>query len=212
MTPCSADLMNMSEGQKLCIEVADSHIIKCSTKGWLKSQAFSITKFAYHDHVAVIKDSGITLHFNPHAAAVTLTPLSRGNNLVADIRVRQQQHHSEEHYAVPSAHQRDHTNNKKRLSLELLLIRLGHRKCHTLLAASKHNLWKDVTVCMPPKAGCLSCGISTIQSTACNKEQHMGSAAPGEYVFMDLLHPITTTGLTLNTSYKLYLILLDTFS
>jgi hypothetical protein len=31
MTPCSADLMNMVEGQNLGVEVADSHNIKCLT-------------------------------------------------------------------------------------------------------------------------------------------------------------------------------------
>jgi hypothetical protein len=33
MTPCSADLINVVEGQNLGVEVADGHIIKCSTTG-----------------------------------------------------------------------------------------------------------------------------------------------------------------------------------
>jgi transposase InsO family protein len=237
MTPRSADLINVVEGQNLGVEVADGHIIKCSTTGdvpikmqdddgeeftatlkdimyvpGLSRRLFSITKFARHGHMAVIKDNGITLYFEPNSTAVTLSALAGGNNLAADIRVHQQNAISGEFHATPSARQRDHTNNKKRLSLELLHNRLGHRKCRTLLAAGEHNLWADVTVRMSPESGCLSCGISTIRATARNKEQHTGASAPGEYVFMDILHPITATGLTPNTSYAFYLILVDTFS
>jgi hypothetical protein len=153
----------------------------------LSCRLFAITQFANHDQVAVIKDNGIILYFEPHVAAVTLTPLYGGNNLASDIRVHKQQHECKEYHAVPSAHQRDHSTNKKRLSLELLHNRLGHRKCRTLLAARKHNLWEDATVHnMSPETGCLSFGVSTIWSTAHNKEPHTGAAIPGEYVFMCL--------------------------
>jgi hypothetical protein len=67
----------------------------------LSCRLFSITKFAHHGHVAVTKDNVITLYFEPHAAAVTLTSLSGGNNLAADdIRVHQQILPSEEYHAV----------------------------------------------------------------------------------------------------------------
>jgi hypothetical protein len=113
MTPRSADLINVVEGQNLGVGVADGHIIKCSTTGdvlikmlddngdeftatlkdvmyvpGLSRRLFSITKFARHGHVAVIKDNGIILYFEPHTAAVTLTHFSGGNNLAADIRVQ----------------------------------------------------------------------------------------------------------------------------
>lgn len=219
------------------VEVADGHIIKCSKTGdvlikmqdddgneitatlkdvmyvsGLSRRFFSITKFARHGHIVVIKNNGITLHFEPNAGLVTLTNPSSRDNLAADIRVHKQTRQIDEHHPIPSARQRDHTNNKKRLSLELLHKRLGHRKCRTLLAASEHNLWEDVTVRMSPETGCLSCGISTIRSTGRNKEPHTGATAPGEYVFMDILHPVIVTGLTPNTSYAFYLLLVDAFS
>jgi hypothetical protein len=65
---------------------------------------------------------------------------------------------------------------------------------------------------MSPETGCLSCGISMIRSSARNKEPHTGASGPGKYVFMDILHPITASGLTPNTSYAFYLILVDAFS
>jgi hypothetical protein len=233
MTPRLADLFNVVEGHNLGVEVADGHIIKCSPTGnilmkmldddgdefaatlqdvmyvpGLSRHLFSIKKFAHHRHVAVIMDNGIILHFEPHAATVTLTQLSGGHNLAADIRVHHQQHDTDDYHMVPSARQRDHTTStaKKRISLELLHTRLGHRKCRTLLAASEHNLWEDATVRMSPETGCLSCGISTIRSTARNKEPHTGARSPGEYVFRDIIHPTTVSGLTPNTSYAFYLL------
>jgi transposase InsO family protein len=50
------------------------------------------------------------------------------------------------------------------------------------------------------------------QATARNKEPHTGATVSGEYVFVDILHPSTAIGLTPNTSYTFYLILVDAFS
>jgi hypothetical protein len=72
------------------------------------------------------------------------------------------------------------------VSLKLLHNRLGHRKCHTLLATNKHDLWNDTIICMSSDNGCLSCGITTIKSTARNKEPHTAASHPGEYVFLDI--------------------------
>ncbi len=63
-------------------------------------------------------------------------------------------------------------------------------------SASKHQLWQDVAVRMSPEVGCLSCGISTINATARNKEPHTGASRPGEHIFLDILHPLVTAGLT----------------
>lgn len=167
-----------------------------------------LSQWPHHGHIIVIKNNGILLCFALDQTSVTLTPFYGGNNLAADICVHE---HCNEH-TVPSTRQRDHSTNKKRLSLELLHNRLGHRKCCTLLTASEHNLREDVTVCMSPEAGCLSCGIAIIRSTAHNKEHHTGASTPGEYIFMDIIHPATATGLTPSTSYAFYLILVDAFS
>jgi hypothetical protein len=87
MTPHLADLINVVEGQRLGVEVADGRIIKCSTTGSVLirmldgngdeftaklqdvmyvpglSRLFSITKFARHGHTAVIRNNGIILYF-----------------------------------------------------------------------------------------------------------------------------------------------------
>ncbi len=63
-------------------------------------------------------------------------------------------------------------------------------------SASKHQLWQDVAVRLSPEVGCLSCGISTINATARNKVPHTGASRPGEHIFLDILHPLVTAGLT----------------
>ena len=94
----------------------------------------------------------------------------------------------------------------------ILHRQLGHRKCHTLLAASEHNLWQDTTVRMSPETGCLSCSIAMAQSSACNLEAHTGGTTTGKYLFLDILHPLVSTGLTPATSFAFYLILVDSHS
>jgi hypothetical protein len=114
------------------------------------------------------------------------------------------------YHNVPAYHNKD--QNKKRLPLELLHIRLGHRKCRTLLAASESDLWEDTTVCMTEETGCLTCGIATIRSRARNKEPHSGATRAGEYLFLDLQHPLVQAGLTPCTSYAYYLLIVDAYS
>jgi hypothetical protein len=164
----------------------------------LSQRLFSITKFAHHGHTAVIKNDGIQLYFTPHQTSVKLSPISGINNLAADIWIHE---NSEEHHAIPSAHEQDHTNYK-RLSLELLHNRLGHRKCCIILTVSEDNLWEDVTVCMSPETGCLSCGISTIQSTARNKEPHIGTKKPGEYMLLTICVPIRNAFSTILYAFR----------
>jgi len=89
--------------------------------------------------------------------------------------------------------------------------RLGHRKCRTLLAANEHHLWEDAMVCMSLEMGCLSYSIATIKASARNKDHHTAASHPGKYVFLDILHPITRTGLTTKTSYAFYLIIVDAY-
>ncbi len=199
----------MVEGQNLGVEVADGHIIMCSKTGIIKIQMldnnekwleatlsdvmyvpglsqhlFSITKFAQHGHYTITSSLSHRRH-------------DGSNFLAADFKA-----HKEilEYHAAPSPRNRDHSNYKKRLSLELLHRQLGHRKCCTLLATSEHQLWQDKAVCMSPETGCLTCGISTIHATARNKEPHTGASQAGEHIFIDILHPLIAVRLTPSTT------------
>jgi transposase InsO family protein len=237
MTPRLEDLIDVVEGQKLGVEVADGHVIKCSITGnikismqddngdWLNAtlaevmyvpglsrRLFSITKFAQHGHKAIIQQHGTTLLFGPRRSPVTI-PYSKGQHaLASNLTIAPVDESNEEatYHRIPTYRNKD--QNWKRIPLELLHARLGHRKCRTLLAASEHNLWEDASIRMTGETGCLTCGIATIRSRARNKEAHSGATRAGEYLFLDIQHPIVASGLTISTSYAYYLFIVDAFS
>jgi transposase InsO family protein len=65
---------------------------------------------------------------------------------------------------------------------------------------------------MSPEQECISCNISTIPASARNKEPRTKGMHAGEYVFMDIIHPVSNLGLTGDSMYPFYLILVDVYS
>jgi transposase InsO family protein len=233
MTPRRDDLFDEVEGQNLGIEVVDGHVIKCSVTGkiqlnmlddhgkcldavlhdvmyvpGLSRRLFSITRFAKHGHFATIKKDSTTLYFGPKRAPVTLVT-NDNIPMAANLKVTDT---SQPTHLAPWSRDHDHSSNKKRTALELLHRRLGHRKCRALLAASEHEVWADTLVRMGPEQDCVSCNISTIRASARNKEPHTKGMYPGAYIFMDILHPVTKKGLTSDSTYAFYIILVDAYS
>jgi uncharacterized protein YdcH (DUF465 family) len=234
MTPRLADLIDTVEGQNLGVEVADGHMIKCSVTGkirismqddngsWLNAtlsevmyvpglsrRLFSVTQFAQHGHRAIIQQHGTTLLFGTRRAPVTIPYQNCGKTMASNLSIVNQSEESTYH-KVPTYCNKD--PHKTHVPLELLLHRLGHRKCWTLLAANEHNLWEDSTIRMTGETGCLMCGIATIRSRARNKEAHSGATRAGEYLFLDIQHPLVKAGLTISTSYAFYLLIVDAYS
>jgi hypothetical protein len=238
MTPCLADLVDMVEGQKLGVEVADRHTIKCSITGnikvsmlddngnWLHATLkevmcvhglshclFSITKFAQHGHHANIQKHGTTLLFGSNHSPVTIPYHSGRLAMVSDLTIAKLSENTDNgiYHSILAYCNKDQT--KKRLPLELLHARLGRCKCRTLLAASEHNLWEYTCICMTGEmTGCLTCGIATIRSSNRNKKPNSGAMRPGEYFFLDIQHPPLETGLTPSTSHSFYLLIVDAYS
>jgi transposase InsO family protein len=230
MTPHQADLFDVVEGQNLGVDVADGHVIKCSTTGkirlnmlddhdntlnavlhdvmyvpGLSPRLFSITRFACHGHFATI----CSVFFGEQQSPVTLTndgsqPMAADVTVVPDTTPT---------HAIPANHSHDHSANKKHTSLELLHQCLGHRKCRALLAASEHGVWADTMVRIGPEEECVSCEVSTARASNRNKEAHTCSHYAGEYTFLDILHPVVPVGLlTWYSTFPFYLILVDAYS
>lgn len=116
------------------------------------------------------------------------------------------------YHATPAFCNKDESTQQKRLTLELLHACLGHRCCQTTLAAHEHKLWADSCIHMSPEPHCLSCDIATVSSAPRNKDHHTAAERPGKYVFLDILHPISSTGLTPVSTYAFYLIIVDAYS
>ncbi len=171
MTPRLANLQDMVEGQQLGVEVADGQIIRCSTTGniqinmhddngntlnatlsdvmylpGLNRRLFSVTQFAQHGHCTIVQQHGTTLLFGLCHLPVTIPHHSNGKTIASNLSVTKSTTNANEplYHRIPAYCNKD--QDKKRLPLELLHQRLGHRKCHTLLAASEYNLWEDSTV------------------------------------------------------------------
>jgi len=228
-------LEDVVEGKHLGVEVADGHIIKCPATGKIKIEMldddgntlevklhdvmyvpgvsrrlFSITRFIHHGHHATFTKGTTVLQFTPSKATVSIAHATKAAVFAADSTVTN--NGSANYHEVPAFRSSANRSRQKRLPLELLHARLGHRKCRTLLSANEHQLWKDVSIRMSPETGCLSCGIATARSAACNTEHHSGASRPGKYIFLDIEHPITTAGLTTATTYPFYLIVVDAYS
>jgi len=242
MTPRREDLYDAVEGQNLGVEVADGHIIRCSTTGKVKvsmlddngqlliaelqgcmyvpglsRRLFSITKFASNGHRATITKDKVTLFFGSQACPVTI-PLCHGINIANNIRIVRRPLHprtnlSHEPRLIPDRPViRRGENHIRYTNLSLLHDRLGHRAIRTLLAADEHGVWQDTRIRMEPENDCVTCQIATIRATARNKHPHTPAGHPGATVFMDILPCKSSLGLTPKASYAHCLILVDAFS
>jgi translation initiation factor IF-1 len=185
----------------------------------LSQRLFSVSKFAHHGFHAMIKRNATTLYFsaNGKESPVTLQSVGGRKALAADLRVQGASSSTsgtaERYHAIPCMRNRDHSEGaRKLLSLEILHNRLGHRQCHTLLAASEHNLWADAGVLMSAETGCLDCGIATIRATARNKHPHTAATRAGEHLFLDRQYAVLSQGLTRATTFPNYLLIVDGYS
>jgi hypothetical protein len=241
MTPWKAHLYDAVEGQNLGVEVADSHIIHCSTT-WkvkisilddhgqplvaelqgcmcvpgLSRRLFSITKFASNGHRATITKDNVTLFFGQNACPVTI-PLRNGINIASNVWIVHRPLHPRNNMNEPRLIpdrpiiQRGEKHIKY-TNLSLLHDRLGHRAIRTLLAADEHGVWHDTRIRMEPETDCVTCQIATIRATARNKNPHTHAGHPGAMVLMDILPCKSNPGLTPRTSHAYCLVLVDSYS
>jgi hypothetical protein len=237
MTLHFKDLEEVVEGRHLGVEVADGHIIKCPATGKIKinmldddgnplevklqdviyvpglsRRLISVTHFVHHGHHATFTKGITILKFAPSWATVFVVNNVKAAAFAADATVMEDEDNNANNYhEVPAFRNTAIPLQHKRLPLELLHACLGHWKCRTLLSTDEHQLWQDVIIRMSPETGCLSCGIATARSAAHNKEHHSGASWPREYIFLDIEHPITSTGLTPATTYPFYLIIVHAY-
>ena len=100
----------------------------------------------------------------------------------------------------------------KPIPIELLHQRLGHTRTNTLLYTSQHRCWADTIAMMSPEKFCDPCQIVTTRSNNRCKIPPSNPLEPGHTVYMDLLPPLSPTGLTPATTFKCYLWLVDRYS
>ena len=94
----------------------------------------------------------------------------------------------------------------KKIALELMHQRLGHRSTRSLVAGDTANVWEDAELKIDPDPFCTSCKISSMNKKARSKLP-LKPKAPFKWVFMDIIPSTAPKSLTNDTNYKNYLLI-----
>ena len=95
---------------------------------------------------------------------------------------------------------------RKKIALELLHQRLGHRSTTSLLAGYTEMFWEDVELRIDPDPFCTSCQISSMEKKARSKIT-LKPKAPFKWVFMDIITSTAPKRLTSDTTFSNYLLI-----
>ena len=100
---------------------------------------------------------------------------------------------------------------RKKIALELLHQRLGHRSTRSLLAGDTVNVWEYVELRIYPDHFFTSCQISSMNKKARSKIP-LNPKAPFKWVFMDIIPSTAPKSLTSDTTISNYLLIVDAYS
>ena len=101
--------------------------------------------------------------------------------------------------------------SRKKIALELLHQRLGHRYTRSLLAGDTANVWEDVELRIYPEPFFTSCKISSMNKKA-RSNIPPKPKAPFKWVFMDIIPSTAHKSLTKDTTFSNYLLIVDAYS
>ena len=99
----------------------------------------------------------------------------------------------------------------KKISLELLHQRLGHRHTRSLLAGDNANVWEDIELRIDPDNFFTSCQISSMNKKARSKIP-LKPKSPFKWVFMDIISSTAPKSLTSDTTFSNYILIVDAYS
>ena len=91
--------------------------------------------------------------------------------------------------------------SRKKIALELLHQRLGHRSPISFLARDTANVWEDIELIIDPDPFCTSFKISSMNKKA-SSEIPLNPKAPFKWVFMDIIPSIAPKSLTSDTTFS----------
>ena len=75
---------------------------------------------------------------------------------------------------------------RKKIALELLHQRLGHRSTRSLSAGDTASVWEDLELRIDPDPFCTSCKISSMNKNA-RSEISLNPKEPFKWVFIDIV-------------------------
>ena len=97
---------------------------------------------------------------------------------------------------------------RKKIVLELLHQRLGHRSTKSLLSGDTANVWEDVELRIDPDPFCKSCQIYSMNKKARSKIP-LNPKATFKWVFMDIILSTSPKSLTNDTTFSNYFLIVD---
>ena len=100
---------------------------------------------------------------------------------------------------------------RKRIALELLHQRLGHRSTRSLLAGDVANAWEDIELRIDPDPFCASCQISSMNKKARSKIP-LNPKSLFKSVFMDIIPSTSSKSFTSDTTVSNFLLIVDAYS
>ena len=101
--------------------------------------------------------------------------------------------------------------SRKKIALELLHQRLGHRQTRSLLAGDTSNVWEDIELRINPDPFCTSCHISSMNKKA-RSNNPLKPKAPFKWFLMDIIPSTAPKSLTGDTTFSNYLLILYVYS
>ena len=100
---------------------------------------------------------------------------------------------------------------RKKIALELMHQRLGHRSTSSLIAGYTANVWEDSELKIDPDPFCTSCKISSMNKKA-SSNIPLKPKAPFKWVFMDIIPSTEPKILTNDRTFSNYLLIVDAHS
>ena len=91
--------------------------------------------------------------------------------------------------------------SRKKIVLELLHQRLGHRSTRSLLAEDTANVWEDIDLRIDSDPFCTTCQISSMNKKARSKIP-LKPKAPFKWGFMDIIPSTAPKRLTSDTTFS----------
>jgi len=103
-------------------------------------------------------------------------------------------------------------DKRPRLNLELVQRRFGGRAIKSLLAGSFHRAWSDYRLTAGPDDYFEGCRISISRSAPRSKRGPNPATHPFERLFMDIIPAPANSGLTRDTAFPSFLLVVDHYS
>ena len=99
---------------------------------------------------------------------------------------------------------------KKKVSLELLHQRLGHRSTRSILAGYTEVFWQEIQLRVYPEPFCTPYQIFTINKNYISKKP-LNLKIPSKWAFMDIVPAIYSKSLTKDTTFSKYILIVNAY-